>query len=141
MSMFLTAIVFQSCQVDDQSALTDPRDAIAKMWRVSDSGDPLADYDVTITKDPTELIKVWFVNFHNLGASETVYGTLASSIITIPQQTTASGYTIDGEGTIVSDKIEWEYTVDDLDGPVDFTATFGTVVTAKKKLIVASLSK
>ena len=138
MSMFLAAVVFQSC-LDDITDLSDPRDAVAKMWRVSDSGNPNADYDVTITKDPTELTKVLFVNFHNLGTSETVYGTLSSSIITIPQQTTISGYTIDGEGTIFSDKIEWEYTVDEGDGPVDFTATFGTVVTAKKKLIVASL--
>jgi len=139
MSGFLIAVVFQSC-TDDQSALTDPRDAIAKMWRVTEDGTGQS-YDVTITKDPTELTKVWFENFHNLGSSEKVYATLASSILTIPQQTTASDYTIDGEGTISSDKISFEYSVAEGSDPKeDFTSTFGTVVTAKKKLL-AFLSK
>ena len=131
----LIAPFLQSC-TDDQSSLADPRDAIAKSWRVNDNGAPNVYYDVVISKDASDLTKVWFTNFHNLGTSERVYGTLASSIITIPSQTTTSGYTIDGEGTIVnSDKITFEYTLDEGDGPDDYTAEFGKQIAVKKKAI------
>jgi len=144
MSMFLTAVVFQSCQIDDQSALTDPRDAIAKMWRVSDSGDPNADYDVTIAKDGTDVTKITLDNFHNLQTTQKVSAILASKIITIPMQDIIEGsttYTIDGEGVISNDNesIVFEYTINDGDGEVNYIAGFGKVITAKKKLIVASL--
>ncbi len=140
MSMFLAAIVFQSC-TDDQSALTDPRDAIAKAWRVTEDGTG-QNYDVTISKDAMESTKVWFENFHNLGTSEQVYATLAGGNLTIPTQTTASDYTISGDGSITTDQIKFDYDVAEGSDPAEnFTSTFGAIVTAKKKLVLALLSK
>jgi hypothetical protein len=139
MSMFLTAIVFQSCE-DDQTGTGDPRDAIAKEWTVTEDNSTVQPYNVTISKDATESTKVWFENFHQLGASEKVYGILQGSIIDIPNQTTTGDYTISGEGTIVSStKITFEYSVAEGADPAEnFTSTFGPVIPVKKALVVAS---
>ena len=138
MSMFLAAVVFQSC-TDDQSSLTDPRDAIAKDYRVTDSEGQ--SWDLTITKDAAEQTKVWLEGFHGY-TDDKVYATLAGSTLTIPEQRTDLDYaSIDGYGNISSSDIDFVYAVDEGDGWVDFTANAGDVVTANKKLTLALLSK
>lgn len=135
MATLLAGVLFQSC-VDDQSSLTDPRDAIAKSWRVSDSGNPNIFYDVIITKDANDITKLWFEGFHNYGGAK-IYGTLAGSVITIPQQDASSNeFSVEGEGTLISaEKITFEYSLDEGDGPVDYTAEFGEQVAVKKKVL------
>ncbi len=135
MAALFFGILFQSCE-DDQSSLADPRDAIAKSWRVSDSGSPNVFYDVVITKDASDITKVWLEGFHNYGGAK-IYGTLAGSVITIPQQEASTQeYSVNGEGTIISDeKLTFEYSLDEGDGPVDYTAEFGEQVSVKKKVL------
>ncbi len=135
MAALFAGILFQSCE-DDQSSLADPRDAIAKSWRVSDNGSPNVYYDVVITKDATDITKVWLQGFHNYGDAK-IYGTLAGSVITIPQQDASTGeYNVNGEGTIISaEKLTFEYTLDEGDGPVDYAAEFGEQVAVKKKVL------
>ena len=135
LSVVFAALLFQSCE-DDQTDLTDPRDAIAKSWRVKDSGNPDMDYDVVITKDPTDITKIWLEGFHNYGSTK-IYATLAGSVITIPQQDASTGeYSVNGEGTIISaEKLTFEYSLDEGDGYVDYTAEFGKQVTGKKKVL------
>lgn len=128
-------ILFQSCE-DDQSSLADPRDAIAKSWRVSDDGSPNVYYDVVITKDASDITKIWLKGFHNYGDAK-IYATLAGNIITIPQQEASTNeYSVEGEGTIFSaEKLVFEYTLDEGDGPVNYTAEFGEQVPVKKKVL------
>ena len=144
MSMFLTAVVFQSCQ-DDITDLSDPRDAIVKEWQITEIDSYGAErfYKVTISKDPLEITKVIFTNFHELGSvtSDKLDATLAGTTLTISRQVLGGEYTIEGKGFISDDlkRIDFDYTVDDGDGEEGFNAEFGPVVTAKKKLLVASL--
>jgi len=135
MAVFFAALLFQSCE-DEQTDLTDPRDAIAKSWRVEDSGAPGVFYDVNITKDPTDITKIWLEGFHNYGSAK-IWATLAGSVITIPQQEASTGeYSVNGEGTIISaDRLTFEYSLDEGDGYVDYTAEFGEQVPVKKKVL------
>lgn len=140
-SKFLMALVllvpfFQSCQ-DDITDLDDPRDAVAKLWRVTDNT-PTGSlgYDVTISKDAVETTRVLFTNFHNLGTTDKLYATLAGSILTIPSQQLDDMYTIEGSGTVSTDlkNINFSYSVQEGADPAnDYTAVFGVPITSKKK--------
>jgi hypothetical protein len=141
--VFLLLIPFlQACQ-GDITDLADPRDAVTKLWRVTETGQS---YDCTITKDANESTRVIFSNFHNLGSVTTtkVYATLAGKTLTIPTQVIDAGdYTIsNGVGTISSDlkDIDFTYTVQPgADPSDDFTANFGEVQTVKKKTVKPTL--
>ncbi len=146
MSMLLTVVFFQSC-TDDLEDFADPRDAITKEWQatITDVNGIESFPKVSIAKDPQETTKVIFTNFHELASvtSDQVYATLAGNTLTIPSQTLGGEYTIVGSGVISDNLLEivFEYTVDDGGGPEEFDAIFGSVVTAKKKLLTASLSE
>ena len=128
-----------SACLDDISDLDDPRDAIAKLWRVTESAQS---YDVTISKDANESTRVLFTNFHNLGTSNKLYATLAGNTLTIPQQTLDGTYAISGSGTIANDlkSITFNYSVKEGADPAeDFVAEFGQVITTKKKVAKPAL--
>jgi hypothetical protein len=136
---FLMAVLlfvpFLSACLDDISSLEDPRDAIAKKWRATDNtGTGSLGYDVTISKDATELTRVLFSNFHNLATSNKLYATLSNKTLMIPSQTLDKTYTISGTGTISNDmnSIGFTYTINDGDGPVNVTASFGQNFAKKK---------
>jgi len=135
---FLVIIPFlQSCQ-EDISSLEDPRDAIAKDWRVEESG---RDYTVTISKDAVESTRVYLDNFHDLQTSTKYYAKLSGMILTIPSQT-IDDYTIDGTGTISSDlkNINFTYNVKAGADPSEpYSAIFGPVVVTKKKTVKVTL--
>lgn len=142
--MFLTTVVFQSCQ-DDITDFADPRDAIVKEWQATITDDAGVEFfpKVSISKDTQESTKVIFTNFHELGSITTdkVYATLAGNTLTIPTQVIDSEYTIQGRGVISDNLLEivFDYTVDDGGGVEGFDAIFGSVVTAKKKKAIAAL--
>ena len=139
MAFLLIVPFFQACQ-DDISELDDPRDAVVKKWRVTDNtGTGALGYDVTISKDANETTRVLFSNFHNLGTSDKLYATIANKTLTIPSQVLDETYTVIGSGTISNDlkSISFSYSIDpNGDGPEDYTATFGEVITVKKKVVI-----
>jgi hypothetical protein len=138
MGLIILIPFLQACQ-DDISDLDDPRDAIVKLWRVTDNSDTYAGtngYDVTISKDNTEITRVLFTNFHYLGTSDKLYATLAGSTLTIPTQVLDQTFTISGTGLIANDlnSIDFNYSVQEGSDPAkNFTAHFGEVITTKKK--------
>ena len=144
LTKFLFAVLLfipllQSCQ-NDISNLDDPRDAIAKKWRVTDDSNTYAGtngYDVTITKDANESTQVLFTNFHNLGTNDKLKATISGNILTLVTPNNLDGtYLISGSGTISSDlkTIVFNYSVKPGTDPADsFVGTFGEVITAKKK--------
>ena len=140
--LLLVPLTFQSCQ-DDITDLDDPRDGIAKLWRVTETGTN-RNYDVTITKDPNDKTKVLLDGFHDLKAvtSDKLVATMAGTILTIEKQVLGGEYAIDGEGVITTDgtRIIFDYTVDDGDGPVDFGATYGDTYVKKKETLVVALN-
>jgi hypothetical protein len=133
----------QSCQ-DDISDLGDPRDAVAKLWRVTDNTGTYAGtngYDVTISKDAKDITKILIDNFHGEGTSNKLVATLAGKNITIVTGQKLDGsINFEGTGTISSDlkRITFNYTVkygnDPVEGP--WTATFAPPNVTKKKVEV-----
>jgi hypothetical protein len=137
--------LFQSCQ-NDISNLDDPRDAIAKKWRVTDNSGSYAGthgYDVTITKDANESTQVLFTNFHDLGSADKLKATISGSILTIVTPNNLDGtYVITGTGTISNDlkTITFNYSVKAGADPAEsFVGTFGEVITVKKKVAKPAL--
>jgi hypothetical protein len=119
----------QSCQ-DDVSDTGDPRDAIAKKWRVVDDWDNVGQlgYDVTISKDANEATKILITNFGGWGTPDKLNATIANKTITIPTQTLDGTYKItNGSGTISKDlnSIDFTYTVFDGDVTKSVTANYG----------------
>jgi hypothetical protein len=119
----------QSCQ-DDVTDTGDPRDAIAKKWRVVDNWDNVGQlgYDATISKDANEATKILISNFGGWGTSDKLNATIANKTITIPTQTLGGTYTIsNGTGTISKDlnSIDFTYTVFDGDETKAVTANYG----------------
>jgi len=137
--LLLVSLTFQSCK-DDITELDDPRDGISKLWRVTEkvSG---RNYDVTITKHATEKTKVLMTGFHDLGAVTTdkLEATMAGTTLTIAKQTLNGEYTIEGTGVLTTDgtRIEFDYTIDDGDGPEDFGCIFGDTYVKKNDPILA----
>ncbi len=142
MAVFISALIFQSCE-DDQSSLADPRDAIAKEWRVVEyestnklAPPPERTYFVTISKDPSDITKIWLDNFYDLGEGVKISATFASNVIKITNQV-AEGYTINGEGTVLAeDNIKFDFSVTDPDEiTTHYTAEFGEDQSGVKKLL------
>jgi hypothetical protein len=137
LAMLLFIPFLQSCQ-NDVTDTGDPRDAIAKKWRVVDDYDATGalGYDVTISKDAAETTRIIFTNFGNFGTSgDKLYATIANKKITIPTTTLDGTYTItNGTGTISNDLNSIDLTYDLFDGDVtkSVTANFGQNFVKKK---------
>ena len=137
MALLLIVPFIQSCQ-DDITELDDPRDAIAKPWRVTDDSGPFGanGYDVTIRKDPSDKTRVLFENFGGYDSQNDLYATIAGTTLTIPNQPALDDtYTVLGSGTITNGggNISMTYTVATTDETVTVHANYGPVVTVKKK--------
>ena len=147
MSMFVIATIFNSC-VDDIMDLDDPRDGIAKTWRVTEEASGL-NYDVVITKDPSDKTKVIFSNLSDTKSNELIYATFDGENFKIPLQVINEGtsegpYAFEGDGYTNKDgtaiRLDYDFTWGD-DDPVNIIAYFGKVFVTKKKKTIASLSE
>ncbi len=113
-ALLMFGALLQSC-VGDIEDLEDPRDAVAKEFRVVETEVATgADrpYTDKIIKDANDKTQIIFTNFHDEGVK--VKATLAGSSITIGKQTIA-GFTVKGSGIISKDlsEINLNYTIDD----------------------------
>ncbi len=141
MAILLLVPFLQACQ-EDISDLDDPRDAIAKEWRVTDDSGTYTGtngYDVTIYKDANDVTKVYFGGtngFHALDLTDKLYATIAGNNLTIASQVVDGGdYTIRGTGVISSDskRIDFHYFIKPGSDPEDeFNGDFGPKIVKKK---------
>ncbi len=124
------SILSISCQKDDETALTDSRDDISKIWRCRDSEG--LEYSVIITKDETEQTQVLIENFQGLGMGQKIKATLTNNVLKIKNEL-AFGHTINGEGSISSNKksIRWDYIINDGNDSKNMTSTFGDIVISR----------
>ncbi len=137
---FIFALLFvgallQSCTGDIED-LADPRDAVAKKFRVLETNkddNSERSYDDNISKDANDKTVVIFNNFHDEGLK--VKASLAGTIITISQQE-IEGLKVVGGGSISTNlkEVTLNYTVDDgtTEKPVAFEAVYSPPTVAKK---------
>ncbi len=124
--------IFFSCNPDDTNdnpqPTEDPRDKFVGNWTCSETSSQngqINPFYVTITLDPSNSSQILLANFYQIGTSQKVYGVVASSNATVPNQT-VSGLSIRGSGNIANNntKINWNYIVDPGGDPDTCTAVF-----------------
>ncbi len=126
---FIFALLFvgallQSCTGDIED-LADPRDAVAKKFRVLETNSldgSERSYDDQITKDANDKTVIIFTNFHDEGLR--IKASLAGTIITINKQE-LNGVEVSGGGSVSSNlkEVNFTYTVDDgTSAPILFKA-------------------
>ncbi len=137
--LFVFGAFLPSC-VGDIEDLADPRDAIAKKFRVTETeveNNVERSYDDVISKDASEKTGIIFSNFNDNNLK--VKATFDGKNLIINQQTIGD-YIIKGSGTLTSDlkTINLQYTVDEEQGanPVEFSASYGVPQVAKKLKVV-----
>ncbi len=97
------------------------RDQLEGKWNVAEDNNlrkSIDYYKVNITKSLSDISNIEIANFYAINNS--VEAKLSSFNLSLSQQT-ASGFTIQGYGTVSLNvkKIEWSYTVDDNKGFID----------------------
>ncbi len=93
--------------------LPEDRDAFIGTWNVNDSCFRDA-YNVSIVADPANSSQVIIKNFWQIGYNEKPpYAIVAGSTITIPKQSMLynGSDTVSGSGSLIKDKIKWDFTV------------------------------
>jgi hypothetical protein len=116
---YLTIILFVSlisgCEpTDENSPDTDVRDKFIGTWTFSELSPGRsvnATYSVVISKDPSNSSQVLLSNFTAIGSGgASAYGIVTSSRITVPSQSIATDYIVDGSGNLTnSSTMSWTY--------------------------------
>lgn len=109
--------LFVSCVPDDELGpdTGDPRDKFIGSWHFNESPavrDLDASYTVTISYDESNSSQVLLRNFANAGGMYSAYGIVTSNSITVPSQEMATGFVVEGSGTMSTlSAMDWEYTI------------------------------
>ncbi|MFH1119107.1 MAG: hypothetical protein V1775_04735 [Bacteroidota bacterium] len=114
-----------SCLPDDELGDTgDPRDKFTGSWNFNET--PAArgfTYPVEITYDENNSSRVLLSNLARAGEDALAYGNVSSNRITVPYQETASGFFVEGSGTMTTtNSMEWEYSYNSGGDIESFTA-------------------
>jgi hypothetical protein len=93
---------------------TDIRDKFVGTWIFSESTPNRginATYDVVISKDPSNSSQVLLTNFSAVGSgANPAYGIVTTNSITVPLQTIATDYKVEGSGSLSnSSTMNWSY--------------------------------
>jgi len=120
-------LLISSCTEDgDIINPQDDRDAFLGTWNVDETCNRIP-YQVTIIKDPGNSSQVVITNFWLIGPDESPpYAIVAGSNIVIPEQNIGNDgkNIVKGSGTLIKNKIDWEYTVNDGADLYTCTATY-----------------
>jgi hypothetical protein len=103
----------------------DARTSFLGRWSVNETWTKMA-YEVNITTDPGSADGVFITNFANTGSSGTPAGAriAGATIILDANQIIGDGLKINGSGNLVSNKITWNYTLDDGATLINAIATY-----------------
>jgi hypothetical protein len=140
MALLLLVPFFQACQ-NDLTDSGDPRDAIAKQWRVTERGTS-QEYDCTITKDANDITKIYISNFHNLQSTDKLYAVFDGVNFQIPDQTLDGIDNFTNASGILNNakSITFTYSWEDGNAPAEeFIVDFGPMPSVKKKSTKANL--
>ncbi|MDD5569867.1 MAG: hypothetical protein PHD97_01800 [Bacteroidales bacterium] len=125
----LLLLFFASCKKDDENDTPedDPRVKFEGNWTCKETckkDGSTVTFSVTISKSTSSSSDILIANFNQLGSAEKISAVVAGYNLTIPQQTTSTGYQISGSGTMDSKKtsISMSYSVNDGAQTDDYTA-------------------
>ena len=112
----LISILYSCNPNDNNSTSSDPRDNYTGNWNCSEVShlNGSSAFTVTISLNPNNSSQIYLANFYHLGTNQKVYGIVANTNVTIPQQTVNS-IKISGSGTLTNNntKINWNYYAND----------------------------
>jgi hypothetical protein len=127
---FLLLIPFAvSCVPEDDLGpdTGDPRDKFIGSWMFNETPAVRnidASFTVTISYDESNSSRVKLRNFANAGGQYSAYGIVTSNRITVPEQDMATGFTVEGSGTMsTTTSMDWEYTITAGGDMESYTAT------------------
>ncbi len=115
-TLFIIAIVLTACTKDEEPTPVDPRDQYVGSWVCAENSkiNGQTTFNVNIKKNTADETQILIDNFYNYGFNKSIYITLSSTTITIPQQTFSGSNTVNGTGTASSaSKINLTYYVKD----------------------------
>ncbi len=107
-------IGFSSCENDPEPSPTDPREAFAGVWLVTETETKLT-YEVTVALDPQALNgRVFISNFANSGStSNPANAYVSGATITLGiNEVIGDGWIVNGSGILSGSTIIWPYTLD-----------------------------
>jgi len=108
----LLIFIFFGCDTNDDtnpSPVPDVRDKFVGIWNVVDACSK-ANYDVNISKDPSNSAQVLLDNFADSGADEPDTAIIAASSIVLYRQFNSEGWLIKGNGSYkIEEKIDWDF--------------------------------
>lgn len=127
-AMFLLAA---ECELPDDLGLT-PAQRLEGTWKVDDGELKSADnwYYVDIQISSLDSNGILIDNFHTLGEGVSIVAEINGMQLTVPNQTVANDWTIEGSAIISSgyDVLNWTYKVDDGSGIwQNYSATYTKV--------------
>lgn len=118
LAVILMAAFLQSCVPEDPVPpdTGDLRDKFTGTWLFienSPSRSLNSSFTVVISLNPTNSSQVLLSNFGNPGSGyDPAYGIVTSSRITVPSQSMASDWTVDGSGTLLNaGTMDWTYSI------------------------------
>ncbi|HLG02128.1 MAG TPA: hypothetical protein VI731_00945 [Bacteroidia bacterium] len=113
---FTTALLFISCQPEEEPIPADPRDTYVDQWTCNENSTVAGQvnpYTVHINKSTTSSSQVLIENFYNLGFGVKATATISGNSITLATQSLAT-YQMHGSGSKTgSNTLSMTYYVDD----------------------------
>ena len=115
-TLFIVAVALTACTKEEDPTPVDPRDQYIGSWVCAENSkiNGQTTFNVNIKKNTADESQIFIENFYNYGFNKSVYITLSTNTITIPQQTFSGSNTVNGTGTASSSsKINLTYYVKD----------------------------
>jgi len=110
-------MLLYSCNSNDSNtSSSDPRDNFTANWTCAEQShlNGSSSFTVSISLNPNNSSQIYLANFYHFGTNQKVYGIVANTNVTIPQQT-VNGIKISGSGNLINNnsKINWNYYAND----------------------------
>ncbi|HEX7411292.1 MAG TPA: hypothetical protein VF298_04045 [Bacteroidales bacterium] len=127
--IILMITFIQSCVPEDSVTpdTGDVRDKYTGTWLVIEharKSSLIVTYTIVISLDPSNSSQVLLSHFSGYSGSNPAYGIATSSSITVPSQSMASDWQVEGSGTLAnSSTMDWTYTITAGGNTDTYTAT------------------
>lgn len=109
--LFVVAIGFCGCTVEDPDSDIDPREKYLGSWQVSDQPARL-NYQVNIQYNPSNSTEILLQNFADLGGS--AVGLVVGNSVIIDKQSIGGSFQVEGTGSYIkSTELKFSYELDD----------------------------
>ena len=121
---FLSVLVVSCTEDTNEPTDTDARTKFIRNWKCREvCNGEVTFYNSNITANPTNISQVYIYNIYSLGNTNFAKATVAGNTISIGNQQ-VDAFTVSGNGNYTTDKIEFNYTVNDGSGNTAVQATY-----------------